>query len=901
MSKCHGPVKMASEGALSEEDIDYILDGVLRRSQRKGRPFDKAAIAEAAAEMTREEVIGRALERRLRVAQQVASEKFDAQIAGMSGIGDLGDRFRAFMVGSERQGLGGSYSVEAEARGLEAALLGQVQRDLREAGLLGRIEAFRSDPTLELDVAREMSRLNGGPDAATNNAEALRIAEIFNAANERARLLMNDQGAWVGKIDGYIVRQSHDPAKVAGGFWREGAAMRAGAKPGEVSLSASRRAFRLWRDTIRPLLDEKTFEGLDARVADDMTPEARGDFGGAVDDVNDPVEAFLFNTWWNVVHGKLDELGGTDDLADFRPPASKARSVSKSRVLHFRNADAWMAYNDAYGGGSLFSQQMSGLQRAASNTALMARMGPSPEAMFQTKRAALLAQARASGDTKAASKLSAAIREREFQELTGAHAQAENLRMAQVGRTIRSWQVLSKLGGVVLSSMSDTGLTAQTMVRAGGSFLDGYGAAFGGILRMGDAEGKQAADLLDVGGRAMASHIAGRFVAQDGAGGLIGSATRMLYKVQGFTFVQDGIRQGFAQAASRLLGQQADMAYDALEIGTRETMERYGIGPAEWDLARRGLTHPHSDAPAFPSLRQKPNENLAGDAAGRRYWTFDALDGIGDKDLLRWKGLSGKDATPDAARRARHDLRMKFQAMVNGMLDDALTEPRARERVQLAGMSGRPGTVWGEFARSATQFLSFSQAIWGRHVMPAARGYAGQHPVGLMAHLILATTLLGYMQMQAKMIVAGKEPRGLYDEKGEFQGGELFTASLLQGGGAGIYGDLLFGEANRNGLGFTVGAMMGPSISEVERAMTITRKVVSGDPDKLDDLPGDLTRAAKANIPFSNLWMTRSALDYAIWYRLQEAASPGSVARYERTVEREQNTDFLFSPADAVN
>lgn len=887
--------------SLSEDDIDFILDGVLRRSQRKNRPFDKAAIAEAAAEMTREEVISRALERRLRVAQQKASEAFDAQIAGMAGIGDLGDRFRAFMVGSEKQGLGGSYSVEAEARGLEAALLGQVERELKEAGLLGRVEAFRADKPLELDVAREMSRLNGGPDAPTGNAEALRIAEIFNAANERARLLTNDQGAWVSKLEGYIVRQAHDPAKVAGGFWREGAAIRSGARPGEASLSASRRAFRAWRAKIEPLLDERTFEGLDARIADDLTPEARGDFGGAVDDVNDPREAFLFSTWWNIVHGRLDELGGVDDLSDFRPPASKARSVSKSRVLHFRNADAWMEYNDAYGGGSLFSMQMSGLQRAASNATLLRRMGPSPEAMFQTKRAALLAQARAQGDTKAASKLNAAIREREFEELTGAHARPENLRLAQVGRTIRSWQVLSKLGGVVLSSMSDTGLTAQTMKRAGGSFLDGYSAAFGGILRLGDAEAKQAADLLDVGGRAMASHIAGRFVAQDGAGGLIGSATRMLYKVQGFTFVQDGIRQGFAQAASRLLGQQADKAYEALEIGTRETLERYGISPAEWDLARRGLIDPAQAAPAFPSLRQKPSEAMSGDEAGRRYWTFEALDGVSDRDLLRWKGLSGKEATADAARRARHDLRVKFQAMINGMLDDALTEPRARERVQLAGLSGRAGTVWGEFARSATQFLSFSQAIIGRHVLPAMRGYAGQHPVSLTAHLILATTLLGYMQLQAKMIVAGKEPRGLYDEDGEFQGGELFTASLLAGGGAGIYGDLLFGEANRSGLGFTVGAMMGPTISEVERAMTITRKVASGDPEKLDDLPGDLTRAAKANIPFSNLWLTRSALDYAIWYRLQEAASPGSVERYERNVEREQNTEFIFSPADAVN
>ena len=57
---------MAADGALSNEDIDFILDGVMRRAQRKGKPFHREAIAEAAAEMTREEVIGRALERRMR-------------------------------------------------------------------------------------------------------------------------------------------------------------------------------------------------------------------------------------------------------------------------------------------------------------------------------------------------------------------------------------------------------------------------------------------------------------------------------------------------------------------------------------------------------------------------------------------------------------------------------------------------------------------------------------------------------------------------------------------------------------------------------------------------------------------------------------------------------------------
>lgn len=896
-ARCRSPVRMAAEGALDDDDIDFILNGILRKSQRKGVAFDREAVMQAATEMTREQVIGRALERRLKVASQRASQLIDDQIAGMTGAGDLGDRLKAYSVGSERQGLGSSFSVEAEGRALQAAYFGDVERKLRAAGLLDRVTAIRVDRDFESDVAREMSRLNGGPDGPTGNGDALRVAEIFNSANEVARLDMNDQGAWVGKLEGFIVRQTHDPAKVAGGFFRE-AAIGSRNDPGGAT-PATRRAFGRWRDTIRPLLDPRTFDGIDERIVDDLTPDAKVKMNGALSNPTDPVEQMLFDVWWNIAHGKQDIMSGADDFGDFRPPASKARSVSRSRVLHFKDADSWMAYNDAFGSGSLFNSQMSGLSRAAMNTALMRRWGPSPEGMFERKRATLLGQARALGDSKAAKKIGEKRRRDEFDEITGSLSSPASLRLAQIGRAIRIQQALAKLGGMALSSMSDTALASQTIKRAGGTFIDGYRAAFGGILRLGSEEAKEAADLLDVASRAMAASIAGRFMATDGINGVMGGLQRIFYKVNAFEFIQTGVREGAAQTISRLIGQQADKPYGALNIGFRETLERYGISEAEWELGRNGHLRPHKDAPAYQGLRQRRDESMPGDAPGRRYWTFEALDGIADRDLLNWRGLTGKDATPDAARRARADLGIKYRAMVQGLLDDALTEPRARERVDLnAGL--QPGTAWGETIRLITQFQSFNRAILSRHLTPAWRGYAGQGRVSLLAHLIVATTLLGYFQVQAKEIVAGREPRGLYDKDGEFQGGQLLAASMLAGGGLGIYGDFLFGEANRNGMGFTMGALFGPAVSEIERFITIAGKAWSGDPEKIDDLPGDIVRGAKANIPFANLFYTRAALDYAIWYQLQEAAAPGSVRKYERRVEDRQNTEFFISPAEAV-
>lgn len=905
--RCHQPVRMATGDAFSDEEIDDILDRLLRKAQRKGVAFDKAGLSEAAAELTREQLMGVLTERRLKVAAQRASQRFDALIAGMEGVGDEADRLKAFNVGSERQGMGGSFSVDAEARGRVNQAWGAVERQLREAGLMERLSGLTADDGFELNIRREWSRINGGKVESTGDADALKVAEILSAASEKGRLAQNDAGAWIGRIEGYAGRQSHDRLRVAGGFWREFQTGGLGAVTDfkGAALKSSRRAFREWRDEIRPRLDDRTFDGIEAADVEGVDGAEGGwaarakdlQAAGAIDDAGDLREVFLFRVWSDIVAGKADLTTGADDIGDFRPPASKARTVSKHRVLHFKTPDDAHAYHKRFGRGSLLASAMSELERGAKNAALMERWGPAPEAMFQTKVRELHAQALSRGDTGAANRVMAAQRRAEFEEVTGVGSAPENLRLAIVGRTIRTQQSLAKLGGMVLSGLSDTSLAAQTMKRVGAGYLDGYSGALRGIGRMQSAEGKAAADLLDIGARSAAAHLTGRFHAPDGPLGWAASAQRLFYKVNLFEAWSDGLRRGVAEMFSAHLGQEAAHPWAALQPGTRETLERYGIGAEDWELTRLGLIQPEQPKAMFEGLRAGFSDGAAPEIeeAGRRYFTFEALDGIGDAALLKRAGIEGKAATAEAARRVREDLRIRFQAMVGGVLDDALTEARARERVALT-RGTRPGTVWGEAVRSFTQFWSFSQAIMGRHVGPALKGYAGAKPVSLMAHLVVASTVLGYASLQAKQIVKGREPRPLYDDKGHFQGGELFTASLLQGGGLGIYGDFLFGEANRNGLGFSVGALGGPAVGELERLATIVRKVASGDPDQIEDIPGDLFNAVKANTPFLNLFYTRAALDHLIFYRMQEALNPGSVERWEKKVEKETGSDFFVSP-----
>lgn len=885
--RCRKTVRGVVGEAWSDAEIDDVLARLHRQkiAAAKADPLatDAEAWEAAAREITKAEVLGTLMERRLAAYSRKAADARAARLAALPG--DEADKLRAHDVGTEKQGAFSGASVDAEGRARTVALWGLVEKALNgNPGLKARLVSNvrgRADPEFERLVARELARRNGAAIEPTGDADAAAAAEAFGRALDAGKRMQNREGAWIGEIPGYIGRQSHDRLRVAGGFWREVKAAGIGRAVTDwpaARLAASRRAFRDWHDTIRPLLDDSTFDDLN------MEPEEAADLfaGGVLSRRDDPREVMLFRVWSDIVTGRHEQLVGMGDFGDYRPPAGKARAVSRSRVLHFKGPDAWLDYAETFGRGGLYGAIMQDLERAARNSALMARWGPSPEAARRAEVERLSQAARARGDVGAVDKLNNRMRQAEFDELTGAGNAPENLRLAVVGRTIRVMEVLSKLGGVVLSAISDASFAAQRFKRAGGTYLDGYAAVARGVGRLQGEQGRAVADALDVGARSAAAHLTARFAASDGPLGWASWAQRAFYRVNGFELWQDGARRGLADMIAQVWGRQADRAWDALEVGTREDFERFGMDGAAWDLLRAGAVDP-------------------GD--GRRYLTLDAAETADEAGVLAWHGWNGKGAS-DAARAealeiARDELKLRLQTLVGSVLDDAMTEARARERVGLTSW-GRPGTIGGEAVRFFTQFWSFSQAVIGRHVAPAARGYAGQQPISLLAHLIVASTVLGYVSLEMKQLTKGRTARGPAALADPEKLDNLFIAALLQGGGLGMYGDFLMGEANRSGLPATLSAFAGPAVGDGERLFQIVNKAVHGDWDEKADAGADLTKFGITMLPGANLFYTRAALDYLVLFRMQEAMSPGYLERYEDRVRRREGTEFLVDPSEAV-
>jgi hypothetical protein len=217
----------------------------------------------------------------------------------------------------------------------------------------------------------------------------------------------------------------------------------------------------------------------------------------------------------------------------------------------------------------------------------------------------------------------------------------------------------------------------------------------------------------------------------------------------------------------------------------------------------------------------------------------------------------------------------------------AVIEPDARVRGQLT-QGFVAGTGMGEAIRFFGQFKAFPvsivQKVLGREInflkgpnKDLARGITG------LASIVVTSGLLGYLSMTIKDLLKGRTPRDPTSSK-------TVLAAFLQGGGLGIYGDVLFQET-RSG-GDIIGSIAGPVPLTAFDLVQAIKYGIRGE----GGLAGRTAyRAVTSSIPFLNLFYIKSAFDYLIGYQMMETMSPGSLRRIEKRLKKDYNQDFLFT------
>ncbi|MEG2579102.1 MAG: hypothetical protein RSA54_15355, partial [Glutamicibacter sp.] len=134
----------------------------------------------------------------------------------------------------------------------------------------------------------------------------------------------------------------------------------------------------------------------------------------------------------------------------------------------------------------------------------------------------------------------------------------------------------------------------------------------------------------------------------------------------------------------------------------------------------------------------------------------------------------------------------------------------------------------------------------------------------------------------------GREPRPADAPK-------TWIAAMVQGGGLGIFGDYLFGEATRCGNSALESAA-GPALGTAADLANLWARAKEG-----DDTAASALRLAQNNTPFLNLFYTRIALDHLFLFSAQEALSPGSLRRTEERIRQENGQQFLIRPSQSYS
>lgn len=812
-NRCISGVQAAmGEGReLDEDDLIRLFQksqGRIRRYEAAGMSRSDAAYR-AGQEMGQEYKLAAAVEQRSRLINIARRRDIMSQIE----------------TGKEVPSLRRVLSrVDSSVYGLQAEVMGPLVAKMEKAGLLKVMS--RGDKQFDQRVALEMEAITRGERGTTGDKLARQAAEIISEAQERVRLMQNEAGAYIGKLENYVARTSHDMFKVRGDIKNA-----AGRYDGEAN-------FAKWRDFIRDKLDDRTFDSLD-----EITEES--------------VNRYLRSVWRALSSGEHDTATGREIVSGFTGPGNLAKRVSHERKLIFRDGE-WFNYNQEYGRGNLWEAVKRGVETGARNAALMRGLGTNPEAMFDGIVTALRQQARDRDDMAAVDALGKKFNKQILDTITGRASIAGNSTFANIVRISMTVQTLSKLGGVVLSSIPDLVNNAALLRHNGAGLFESYAGQFASLFPK-SAEGREAMRMMGVGIDGAWGHAATRFTDQTGVQGRAAKMVDIFHRWNLLSWWSDSMKHGMGEMLTHNLARQSKSAWGDLNPRTRMVLEKYGIEAADWDVARATAA----------------------------------------------KGADGVERLLPAEIEDRAVAR-KFQHYLIDQIREGMNEPDAVSRTVATGGTNADTAV-GMAMRAFMQFktypITFINRTLGREGLnPFAENFGkGMDAFGI-GHLVVGTWLAGYVAMEMKNLAAGKNLRTLdaTDNGGREAYAELLTAALLQGGGLGLFGDFLFGDSNRQGggvwssvLGPTAGTL-GDLTAEIR---DLTKWAIQGDERAGKDARSGAIGLLRNNAPFVNMFYTRWLANYLIWYRLQEASNPGYLRRYEERVRRENHQTFLLSPS----
>ena len=534
----------------------------------------------------------------------------------------------------------------------------------------------------------------------------------------------------------------------------------------------------------------------------------------------------------------------SNSAAKITPGSAGKVSLANSRgegwFLVFRDAESWTVYADEFGSGTAYDAMMGHIDSMAREIAAMEILGPNPDATLRWIADTVDKQAKldTSPDTKSIARAERGAKKMNalWDEYRGANRPNMDDPVALVFSNYRALATARLLGSATLSAVSDfnfqasrrafNGLSNKAMVP---QYLE--------LMKPGSLEQQKLAIRRGLIAEEYAQRTAAtsRYMMEELTGETSRRIASGVMRISLLSRHTQTARWAYGMETLSTYTEQAGKQFGELEAPLRGALERYGIDAAGWD-----------------KLRAAP---------------MDTDRGV---DWISPHNLSGED-------RAIGD---RFMEMIHTEVDMAVPVADLRVRAMMA-KAAPADNLFGQIMRSGPlMFRSFGLSVAARQIgqimamQPATA-------IGYAVPLIIGTTLFGGISLQLKALATGKDPRPMKDE-------EFWLAALEQGGGFGIFGDLLFGLESRtgNGAAMTAAGVLPQDIDKIGRM--VANPQTQG------------VKTVKGFIPGNNLWYTRLATDRLIADTIEDYINPDVRAARKRMgrFAAEQGTAFWWAPGD---
>lgn len=664
-----------------------------------------------------------------------------------------------------------------------------------------RYAGFWTDKNSVRDIVRELY------GEKTNSAVARDVGKIWSdQIAEPLRQQFNESGGDVAKRGDWAIPQDHSQYKVARAFTND------------------------WIDYTLQRLDRSEYVNTDGTPMNDVQVRAM---------LGEVRNTIATDGAWNTSPGQ----GGS---------ALRNRG-SDRRVLHFKDADSYLDYQQQFGERSLLETMVGHIDSMAKNIAALQTFGPSAEAGFKALLDDAVKRDVSAGADANKMRADRALLETRFALAAGKLGSSGNPTVAHNYQVIRTTLSATKLGGAAVSAITDGG---NTVAVARSWNLPPIRSWLGAEMRSWSPEYRQFMRSQGVGVEAV-THSVSRFGEEVFGHGLSGNIANTIFRISGLNLLDNARRTGAGGMLMARLG-ELTREHATIDDTSLPVLQAAGVNPAHWEVWKRAELDDRYNMLCPDTISKIPDERLAdlGNPAQLRRDAMQSLVGLVSRDV--------DTVVPMPTDRAR------------GSIEH-----------QTAGLRGK---VWGELVRSALQFKSFPIAMFSNH-WQRLQSYSGVGGKALYGAEVFATcSILGALSIQLKSLVAGNNPQDMTDPK-------FAARAMVQGGALSLPGEMLM-QWYASPYHEHIADQLGPLFSTASDAYDLGKTIMdTGDPTKKANVGGNVVRLVRGNS--GNLWYAKAALDHLIFQRLQDYYSPGYAERMQQRMQKYYNSGQWWKPSTA--